>query len=75
MAGMELKDAIKAMNDHTPVVFMGDTYHVVDFRKWQYKGTVYIVRYSLNHNYDPIEIEPMYLERMDKFHEETEEKE
>lgn len=59
---MEFNDAIKAMNNHTPVIFMGDTYDVVDFRKWQTKDTVYIVRESLSKNYDPIEIEPMYLE-------------
>lgn len=67
---MEFKDAIKAMNNHTPVIFMGDTYYVVDFREWQTKDTVYIVRESLSKNYDPIEIEPMYLEGV-KLHEEA----
>lgn len=61
---MTFAEAVKAWKNKMPITYLGERWYVTDIK--EYAGTVYITRDRLNHNYEGIEIEPLYLQEETK---------
>lgn len=58
---MTIEGVIKAMQAKQPVYYMGDCYDIIWCKQSTTGDVALVQRRSLNNQYDPVPIEPMFL--------------